>query len=90
MVVAAEGYPGLYEKGKPIAGIDSLDGDDRVVFHAGTRQGPEGLVTSGGRVLAVTAWGSDLRTALDVAYEGVGAVRFEGAQYRKDIGRRAM
>jgi phosphoribosylamine-glycine ligase len=60
------------------------------VFHAGTATGPSGPVTSGGRVLAVAAWGGDLADALRHAYDGVSRVRFEGAFWRRDIGRRAL
>jgi phosphoribosylamine--glycine ligase len=90
VVVASGGYPGTYAKGFPIRGLEGTDDDSRVVFHAGTRRTPEGVVTSGGRVLAVTAWGRDLRGALAHAYEGVGRVTFEGACWRKDIGKRAL
>jgi phosphoribosylamine--glycine ligase len=90
VVVAAKGYPGSYEKGIPIAPLDAIDDDSRVVFHAGTKRTPAGLVTSGGRVVAVTAWAKDLAGALEHAYRGVGMVRFEGAFWRRDIGRRGL
>ena len=90
VVVAAEGYPGSYPKGKAIAPLDGVETSSRVVFHAGTAVTDGGLVTSGGRVLAVTAWGPHLADAIHVAYEGVEQVSFEGAFYRKDIGRKAL
>lgn len=84
VVVASEGYPGDYEKGHLIEIREVLDGVQ--VFHAGTRLVGEDLVSYGGRVLAVSATGGDAEEARAKAYAGVGAVRFEGMQYRKDIG----
>ena len=92
VVMASGGYPGSYEKGFPITGLDvagALSGV--VVFHAGTRQGEAGqIVTSGGRVLGVTAVGDDLAAALDRAYEAADLIHFEGAQYRRDIGQKGL
>ena len=89
VVLASEGYPGAYEKGKPITGLDDAP-DDVVVFHAGTAARDGGIVTNGGRVLGVTGFGSDLRAALDAAYAGVEAIRFEGMQFRRDIGQKGL
>ena len=89
VVVASKGYPGSYPKGLAIGGLHDAEDEARTVFHAGTADGPSGLVTSGGRVLAVTAWGDDLSVVLRHAYDGVARVSFEGAYWRKDIGRRA-
>jgi phosphoribosylamine--glycine ligase len=90
VVMAASGYPGSYEKGNAITGLDVI-ADERVVpFHAGTAKTADGLVTSGGRVLAVSAWNDDIRGALDAAYRGVRAIRFDGAFWRGDIGHRAL
>ena len=90
VVVASRGYPGSYEKNVAIAPLDAIDDESRVVFHAGTKRTGSGLVTSGGRVLAVTAWAKDLAGALQHAYRGVEKVRFEGAFWRSDIGRRGL
>ncbi len=76
VVVASRGYPGSYEKNMPIAPLDAIDDESRVVFHAGTKRTGSGLVTSGGRVLAVTAWSRDLAGALQHAYRGRGAGPF--------------
>ena len=91
IVMASEGYPGSYPKGIPITGIDEADAlDDCVVFHAGTKLEGDTVVTSGGRVLSVTALGSDLRSAVDKAYQAVEKINFNGAHYRKDIAHRAF
>jgi phosphoribosylamine--glycine ligase len=90
VVMASGGYPGSYEKGLAIGGLDDAVADDRVVFHAGTARSGSGFVTTGGRVLAVSAWGDDIRAALDSAYRGVGAIHFDGAFWRTDIGHRAL
>ena len=83
VVAASGGYPEKYEKGKPI----TFDGvpDDTIVFHAGTAEKDGKTVTSGGRVLGVTALGKDLKSARANAYEGIKHVGFEGMYYRKDI-----
>ena len=91
VVMAAGGYPGSYKKGTAITGLDAAAKlKDLIVFHAGTALKDGVVVTSGGRVLAVTALGTDLKSAVARAYEGVAAIRFDGAQYRKDIARRAF
>ncbi|MDH4099230.1 MAG: phosphoribosylamine--glycine ligase [Nitrospirota bacterium] len=91
VVMAAGGYPEAYEKGKVIEGLNNVAAmDDAVVFHAGTADNGGKVVTSGGRVLGVTALGGDIRDSIDRAYEAVGKIQFEGMQYRKDIGRRAL
>jgi phosphoribosylamine--glycine ligase len=90
VVMAAGGYPGSYEKGFAITGVDDIADDNVVPFHAGTARTDAGLVTSGGRVLAVSAWNDDIRGALAAAYRGVDAIRFDGAFWRKDIGYRAL
>ncbi|MBL8067712.1 MAG: phosphoribosylamine--glycine ligase [Armatimonadetes bacterium] len=84
VVVASEGYPGPYEKGCPLEIGEVLDGVE--IFHAGTKVVNDGLVTNGGRVAAVSATGSTAEEARAKAYAGVGAVRFAGMHYRRDIG----
>ncbi|HEX5131042.1 MAG TPA: phosphoribosylamine--glycine ligase [Candidatus Krumholzibacteria bacterium] len=89
VVVASGGYPGAYPTGRPIEGLVAESEDGEMVFHAGTRLAPDGrVVTAGGRVLAVTGWGADLRGALERAYRLVARVGFDGAFSRSDIGRR--
>ncbi len=91
VVLASGGYPGSYEKGKVITGIADADADPQVtVFHAGTKQDGDDVVTNGGRVLAVTAWGDDLKATIERAYAGLVKVSFEGAQFRTDIGKKAL
>jgi len=91
VAMASGGYPGEYETGKLIDGLEKLAGrDDVVVFHAATKQTDEGLVTSGGRVLGVTGLGESLPKALETAYAAVGEIQFEGAHWRRDIGGRAV
>jgi phosphoribosylamine--glycine ligase len=89
VVLAAHNYPEEPRKGDVIAGLPKPAPECRV-FHAGTRAEGKGVVTNGGRVLCVTALGDNLRAARSRAYEAVEAIRFEGMQYRKDIGHRAL
>ncbi|KAL5494976.1 ADE57 [Sanghuangporus weigelae] len=88
VVIASAGYPGSYAKGKPIKIGDVPSGVQ--VFHAGTVQKDGNVVTSGGRVLAVSAAATSVKEAVDLAYEGVKKISFEGAYYRKDIAYRAL
>lgn len=90
VVLASAGYPGSYETGKVIEGLEAAEQVGTVqVFHAGTKLNADGqVVTNGGRVLGVTARGVDLAAATARAYEAVNQIRFEGAFYRLDIGRR--
>lgn len=91
VVMASGGYPGSYAKGKTIQGLNEADAlANTKVFHAGTSRSGDQVVTSGGRVLGVTAWGADLRNARDRAYAAVERVTFEGAQFRRDIGAKAL
>lgn len=91
VVMAAEGYPGAVEKGRPIRGLDAAAAlDDVVVFHAATRQAPEGTVTDGGRVLAVTGTGESLAKAKLRAYSAVKEIRWPGGWCRKDIADKAF
>jgi phosphoribosylamine--glycine ligase len=91
VVLAAAGYPGTYEKGKAIRGLDALRGwQNGVVFHGGTVQRDDTIVTNGGRVLGVTALGATVRDAVTEAYRGVEQVHWDGIHYRRDIGYRAL
>jgi phosphoribosylamine--glycine ligase len=91
VVMAAEGYPGPVEKGRPIRGLEAAATlDDVVVFHAATRQAPEGIVTDGGRVLAVTGTGESLAKAKLRAYSAVKEIRWPGGWCRKDIADKAF
>jgi len=92
VVLASAGYPGDYEKGFPITGIDAAEAmDDVVVYHAGTQRLDNGeVVTNGGRVLNVTALGATFEEARERAYQAVDLIDFEGKQFRRDIGARAL
>ena len=90
VVLASAGYPGAYQTGVPIHGIDEAEAAGATVFHAGTRLGWNGFETAGGRVLGVTAGGDDLRSAIERTYEGAGKIQFDGMHYRKDIGRKGL
>jgi phosphoribosylamine--glycine ligase len=88
VVMAAAGYPDSPRAGDVITGLPAPQADCRV-FHAGTALSGEAVVTAGGRVLCVTALGEDIRAAQRRAYEAVDRIRFDGAQFRRDIGHRA-
>lgn len=92
VVLTSAGYPGSYEKGKVITGVEDAEAMEGVtVYHAGTAVREDGeLVTSGGRVLAVTALGETFEAARDLAYEACGKIDFEGKTLRRDIGLRAL
>ncbi len=91
VVMASGGYPGKYEKGKPILGLDEAAKlEDVQVFHAGTAARGDEIVTAGGRVLGVTALGQDVKGAIDRAYEAVDRISWEGVQFRRDIGAKAL
>jgi phosphoribosylamine---glycine ligase len=86
VVMASGGYPDKYETGKPISGFDEAEElDDVHFFHAGTKRVNGGVVTAGGRVLAVTALASSIESARDRAYEAVSRIHFDGCHYRRDI-----
>jgi len=87
VVLATAGYPGTPETGVPIEGLD-LDIPGTCVFHAGTKQEGQRVVTNGGRVLSVTAWAADLTAARELAYQRVAKIHFAGSQYRRDIAAR--
>lgn len=90
VIMASGGYPKSYPKGIEITGLEKGQLDGVTVYHAGTKIENDKLVTSGGRVLGVTALGNDIKQALAKSYEGVKAIRFDGAHYRNDIGARAL
>jgi phosphoribosylamine--glycine ligase len=91
VVLASGGYPGKYETGKPISGLEDAAKLDHVqIFHAGTKRANGKLVTSGGRVLAVTALGSTIAAARERAYDAVSRIHFEGRHYRRDIAMSAI
>lgn len=84
VILASGGYPEKYEKGKIIEGLESIQ--DAVVFHAGTKSDDNKIVTNGGRVLGVVATADTINDARDIAYKNVDKIKFEGKQYRTDIG----
>lgn len=90
VVMASDGYPGDYDKGKPIEGIEEAEKTGALVFHAGTETNDGRIVTSGGRVLGVTAVADSFKECIDLAYSGVGKINFDGAHYRRDIGARLI
>jgi phosphoribosylamine--glycine ligase len=96
VVCASKGYPGEYEKGKEIFGLDeAAKMEDVIVFHAGTKEvkaqnSKIKTVTNGGRVLGVTGLGANIKEAIDKTYQAMGKIHFEGMQYRRDIGKKAI
>ncbi len=93
VVLASGGYPGSYEKGRVIEGLDKLEAEESdqvAVFHAGTAFKDGRTVTAGGRVLGVTAWDKDLQKAVDRVYRAADQIKFEGCYYRRDIAHRAL
>ncbi len=89
VVLASAGYPASARKGDPIRGLD-VEHDAMLVFHAGTRRDADQVLTNGGRVLGVTGTGVSLQAAADKAYAAAAAIEFDGAQFRRDIGHRAL
>jgi len=91
VVMSSGGYPGDYEKGKEINGLnDAGDLKDTVVFHAGTKKVEDKIVTSGGRVLGVTSLGASVEDAIAQAYEAVEKITFDRCFFRRDIGEKAL
>jgi phosphoribosylamine--glycine ligase len=84
VMMVSGGYPGDYEKGKSIFGLNGIV--DSIVFHAGTSADGPSVLTAGGRVLAVTSYGKNLEVALEKSYDSISKINFDGAYYRKDIG----
>ena len=89
VVLASGGYPGAYQTGTVISGLDQVP-SDILVFHAGTGKSGSGLVTAGGRVLGVTALGDTIESAVRRVYQGVDRISFEGMHFRRDIAHRAF
>jgi phosphoribosylamine---glycine ligase len=90
LVACSEGYPGKYPTGREIQGLAEAESEGVKIFHAGTAANNGRLVTSGGRVLGITAWGTDLASAKRRAYEAASKVHFEGMHYRRDIARKGL
>ncbi len=92
VILASGGYPGSYEKGKKVTGLESAAKDGAIVFHCGTKraEGGEAVLTAGGRVFSITGTGATLREAVDRAYAAAGEVAFDGIFYRRDIAHRAF
>src|SRR5437867_9827101 len=91
VVMASGGYPGEYAKGKVITGLeDASKLPNTKVFHAGTQKSADSFVTTGGRVLGVTAWAETLQKAREAAYAAADKIKFDGAHYRRDIAAKAL
>jgi phosphoribosylamine---glycine ligase len=86
IMAVSGGYPGEYAKGKAISGLDKLPAGDSIIFHAGTKKDTDSVVTAGGRVLAVTSYGSSIEEAVERSKLALEHISFEGMYYRKDIG----
>ena len=84
VILASNGYPEKYEKDKLINGLEIIE--NSLVFHAGTKKEDENILTNGGRVLAVTSYGKDIKEALKISYSSVDNISFENKYFRKDIG----
>ena len=91
VVLASGGYPGKYKKGIEIENLDKArEAENAIIFHAGTKEENGKIITSGGRVLGVTALGEDIQKAIDQAYKVVQVIKFKGMHYRRDIGKKAL
>lgn len=91
VVISSRGYPGAYQQGMIINGLENLkDREDIMVFHAGTGTRNGRIITTGGRILGVTAWAETLPEAIEKAYQGVNLIDFENKYYRKDIGKKGL
>ena len=84
VMLVSGGYPEAYEKGKEITGLENVE--NSIIFHAGANNKNGKMVTAGGRVMAVTSFGTDFKSALETSYKSIEAIKFEGMNYRKDIG----
>ncbi len=90
VVMSSGGYPGKYQKGFPIHGLDQIDAQDVVVFHAGTSRKGKELITAGGRVLGVTGLGPTIEAAIHATYDVVDRIKFDHCFFRRDIGAKAL
>jgi len=90
VVLASQGYPESYEKGKQISGLESITGENSLVFHSGTKKMNDSIYTNGGRVLNVVGFGRTLEQAINQAYKLVNKVQFDGAYFRSDIGNKGL
>ena len=91
VVMASQGYPGSYKKGKPIQGLDKVEKMEGVfVFHAGTRVENGQCLTAGGRVLGVTGLGKGIKQGMEITYRAVSEITWEGVHFRTDIGKKAL
>jgi phosphoribosylamine--glycine ligase len=92
VVMSSAGYPERYEVGKEIKGLDALNSDDIIAFHAGTKREADRIVSAGGRVLGVTAieQSGNLEKAIEEVYKSVDKIKFDGAYFRRDIGQKAL
>jgi len=84
VMLVSGGYPESYQKGKLMKGLEVVE--DSLLFHAGTKDSNEGVITNGGRVLAVTSFGNTIQEGLQKSYNSIEKISFEGMKYRKDIG----
>ena len=84
VMLVSGGYPEAYEKGKKITGLEKVE--NSIVFHAGAHNKDGHIVTSGGRVMSVTSFGPDFKSALNTSYKSIELIKFKGMNYRKDIG----
>jgi phosphoribosylamine--glycine ligase len=84
VMLVSGGYPGNYEKGKTVVGLDLVS--ESVIFHSGTKKDGGQIVTAGGRVLAISSWGSSMKQALSISYKNASVLKFDGSYYRTDIG----
>ena len=90
VVLASNGYPDSYPKNEKISGLENIDDANTMVFHAGTKQEGDAVLTNGGRVLGVTALGTTLESAISNAYESVGKIKWKNKYCRMDIGKKGL
>jgi phosphoribosylamine---glycine ligase len=90
VVLVSKGYPDAYQKNEPITGLEHVDKSNAMVFHAGTKRDGENILSSGGRVLGVTALGETLQDAISNAYAAVNVINWKSMSYRRDIGKKGL